>query len=116
MTKTLLPGLTLLISLVFSAPAMMAAPQQHDRDNDQNWETRNGYEYHVYTEHPQGWNRGEETKWENCGGPDEARRYGCRTYVYEGRHYYYYSGQDGRIYVRRPADEHHDHDHDRDDH
>ena len=34
--------------------------------------------------------------------PGQAKKYGCRTYVYEGRPYYYYQNEGGQIFVRRP--------------
>jgi hypothetical protein len=47
--------------------------------------------------------------------PGQAKKYGCRTYTYQGQPYYYYQGEDGRMHVRRPAG-HQDHDHDHDNH
>ena len=37
----------------------------------------------------------------------QAKKHGCLTYVYQGRPYYYYPEDDGRIIVRRPAIEVH---------
>jgi hypothetical protein len=39
-----------------------------------------------------------------CGlPPGQAKQYGCRTYSYQGRPYYYYEEADGRIVIRRPT-------------
>ncbi len=76
-------------------------------DRDDRWEHRGGYEYRVYGDRdgrPPGWSRGKKTGWGNCGlPPGQAKKYGCRTYVYEGRPHYYYQDDHGRIIVRRPA-------------
>ena len=54
-------------------------------------------------ERPPGWSRGQKTGWANCGlPPGQAKKYGCRTYVYEGRPYYYYQDEGGRIIIRHP--------------
>ena len=54
-------------------------------------------------ERPPGWSHGKKTGWGNCGlPPGQAKKYGCRTYVYEGRPQYYYQDEVGRIIVRRP--------------
>ena len=44
-----------------------------------------------------------------CDGRDLIRlkKYGCRTYVYQGRPHYYYQDEWGRIIVRRPIIEVH---------
>ena len=77
-----------------------------DRDDDR-WERREGYEYRTYGEgegRPPGWSRGKKTGWGNCGlPPGQAKKYGCRTYTYEGRPHYYYQDERGRIIVRRPT-------------
>lgn len=77
-----------------------------DRDGDR-WERRDKFEYRTYARHegrPPGWNRGVKTGWANCGlPPGQAKKYGCRTYLYEGRRYYYYEDEVGRIIVRRPS-------------
>jgi hypothetical protein len=76
------------------------------RDRDERWERRDGYEYRVYDRdgHPPGWSKGKKTGWGNCGlPPGQAKKYGCRTYVYEGRPYYYYQDEVGRIVIRRPV-------------
>ena len=83
-------------------------PHAHKSSDDEHgWEHRDGYEYRVYGDrdgHPPGWSRGKKTGWANCGlPPGQAKKYGCRTYVYEGRPHYYYQDDEGRIIVRRPA-------------
>jgi hypothetical protein len=43
-----------------------------DRDEDQGWDRRDGYEYRAYSEgdeRPPGWNRGKKTGWGDCGLP-----------------------------------------------
>lgn len=76
-------------------------------DQDERWEQRDGYEYRTYGDQdgrPPGWSRGKKTGWGNCGmPPGQAKKYGCRRYVYEGRPHYYYQDERGRIIVRRPA-------------
>jgi hypothetical protein len=75
-------------------------------DDEQSWEKRQNYEYRTYSvpgQYPPGWNHGKKTGWGNCGmPPGQAKKYGCRTYVYEGRPYYYYQNEGGAIIVRRP--------------
>ena len=115
MSKRLLPILGLVAALGLSTPSLAdhgdKDKHQHgnkhdDRDNDQGWDRRDGYEYRAYDdrdERPPGWNRGKKTGWGNCGlPPGQAKKYGCRTYVYEGRPHYYYQDEVGRIIVRRP--------------
>ena len=84
---------------------------KHSNDHDdQAWQPREGYEYRMYTgdERPPGWSHGKKTGWGDCGLPSgEAKKHGCRTYVSQGRPYYYYQEDDGRIIVRRPAIEVH---------
>lgn len=79
---------------------------KHDDDDSQGWERRDGYEYRSYADHdarPPGWSRGKKTGWGNCGlPPGQAKKYGCRSYVYQGRPHYYYQDENGRIVVRRP--------------
>lgn len=80
-------------------------------DNDQGWERRGGYEYRTYGDRdgrPPGWSRGKKSGWGNCGlPPGQAKKYGCRTYMYQGRPHYYYQDEAGRIMVRRPTIEVH---------
>jgi hypothetical protein len=76
----------------------------HD-DDDQGWERRDGYEYRSYAgeQRPPGWSRGKKTGWGTCGlPPGQAKKYGCQTYVYQGRPHYYYQDEVGRVIVRRP--------------
>ncbi len=82
---------------------------KHFADDDQGWDQRDGYEYRAYSdERPPGWNHGKKTGWGDCGmPPGQAKKYGCRTYVYQGRPHYYYQDEAGRIFVRRPIIEVH---------
>ncbi len=122
MSKRLLAILALMAALGLGAPALMAdhgdkgKKHQHgnkhfDDDDDQSWEHRDGYEYRTYgdrDERPPGWNRGKKTGWGNCGlPPGQAKKYGCMTYMYQGRPHYYYQDEGGRIIVRRPIVEIH---------
>src|SRR5438552_3740482 len=66
------------------------------RDDDR-WERRGRYEYHSYDRdgRPPGWARGRRVGWGYCGlPPGQARKYGCWSYVHEGRRYYYYHEDD----------------------
>ena len=120
MRKNWLAVLALAGALVFATPALLADQGQgkgHGKGNphaaknfdrsDPGWERREGYEYRVYGDHnqrPPGWSRGKKTGWGNCGlPPGQAKKYGCRTYVYGGRPHYYYQDEKGRIMVRRPV-------------
>ena len=121
MGKRWLPILALIVALGLGMPALMAdhgnkdkhehGNKHDDRDDSQGWERRDGYEYRVYgdrDERPPGWDRGKKTGWKNCGlPPGQAKKYGCRTYIYEGRPHYYYQDEGGRIFVRRPIIEVH---------
>jgi hypothetical protein len=105
-------------ALGFGIPALRADHDDKDHkhqhgnkhvdndDDDRNWERREGYEYRTYgdsDERPPGWNHGKKTGWKNCGlPPGQAKKYGCRTYTYQGRPHYYYQDERGRIVVRRP--------------
>lgn len=81
------------------------AAARYDRD-DQAWERHDKYDVRIYgveEGRPPGWSKGNKTGWHDCGlPPGQAKKYGCRTYVYEGRRYYYYHDNVGRIVVRRP--------------
>ena len=115
MSNRLLAILTLMTTLGLGAPALRAdhgdkgnghkhGNKAHD-DDDQGWERRDGYEYRSYADdqRPPGWSRGKKTGWGNCGlPPGQAKKYGCQTYVYQGRPHYYYQDEVGRIIVRRP--------------
>jgi hypothetical protein len=122
MGKRLFGLLALIAALGFSTPVLMADhgdkgnKHQHgnkhvDDDDDNAWDHRDGYEYRTYggsDERPPGWSQGNKTGWKNCGlPPGQAKKYGCRTYAYQGRSYYYYQDEHGRITVRRPIIEIH---------
>ena len=119
MSKRLLAILALVAALGWGAPSLMADhdKDKHERgnkyfdddhgrrDRDEGWERRDGYEYRVYDRDgsPPGWSKGKKTGWGNCGlPPGQAKKYGCRTYVYEGHPHYYYRDDYGRIIIRRP--------------
>jgi hypothetical protein len=82
-----------------------AGDQDNDRDDDR-WERRGEYEYRTYGDRdgtPPGWSKAKKTGWGNCGlPPGQAKKYGCQTYRYQDRDYYYYRDEVGRIVVRRP--------------
>ena len=121
MGKRLLAILALTAALGLFTPTLMADHDKGDKDkgkghnhagknfddDDKRWEHRDGYEYRTYDDrdgHPPGWSRGKKTGWGNCGlPPGQAKKYGCRTYVYQGRPHYYYQDEQGRIIVRRPT-------------
>ena len=121
MSKRLLAILGLVAALGLGTPVLMAGhgdkdKHQHgdkhnDWDDEHAWERRDGYEYRVYSDRddrPPGWNHGKKTGWSNCGlPPGQAKKYGCRTYVYQERPVYYYQDEVGRIIVRRPIVEVH---------
>ena len=117
MKKSLFAIFAVTIALAVNLPALIASHgdkgekhqqgNKHSSDrNDQGWQQRNGYEYRTYggDERPPGWSQGKKTGWGNCGlPPGQAKKYGCRTYTYEGHPYYYFQGPDGRMVVRRPT-------------
>ena len=118
MNARILAIVALIVALGFSAPALKGDhedkgnKQQHGNKHstdgdDQGWQRREGYEYRAYAGHderPPGWSQGKKTGWGNCGmPPGQAKKYGCRTYTYQGRPYYYYQDETGRIIVRRPT-------------
>jgi hypothetical protein len=122
MPKRWFEVLILLTALLLVSPTLHAdhgdkgnkhgkSDKHFDDDGDQGWERRDGYEYHSYGNtdvRPAGWNKGKKTGWKNCGlPPGQAKKYGCRTYVYEGRPHYYYEDDRGQIIVRRPLVEIH---------
>jgi hypothetical protein len=120
MNKVLLATLALIVALGVGTPALMADHDDHGHghkhgkhfdDDDRGWDRRDGYEYRMYgdrDERPPGWSHGKKTGWGNCGlPPGQAKKYGCRTYIYEGRPHYYYQDDAGRIFVRRPIVEVH---------
>jgi len=126
MNKHVLANLALVAALGLGAPSLMAAlglgapslmadhgdkgDEHHhgnkhfDNDDDQGWERRDGYDYRTYgdrDERPPGWSRERKTGWGNCGlPPGQAKKYGCWTYMYQGRPHYYYQDEAGRIIVR----------------
>lgn len=120
MSRRWLAILALIAALGLIAPAGLAAQGKgkdkgkgnphagKNVDNDDaRWERRDNYEYRVFGDRddsPPGWNRGKKTGWGNCGlPPGQAKKSGCRTYVYQGRRHYYYRDDQGRIVVRRPV-------------
>jgi len=123
MSKRPLAILALLAALGLGTPSLMADHgdeghkhkhkhgNKHFDDDDQGWERRDSYEYRTYgdrDERPPGWSQGKKTGWGNCGlPPGQAKKYGCRAYVYQGRPHYYYQDEEGRIIVRRPIIEIH---------
>jgi hypothetical protein len=112
----------LIATLSIVPPTLMADQGEHkgqgnphasrrgDNDDDR-WERRDGYEYRSYGDRdgrPPGWKHGKKTGWGDCGlPPGQAKKYGCRTYIYQGRPHYYYQDERGRIIVRRPIIEVH---------
>jgi hypothetical protein len=120
MCRGLLATLALIAVLGLVTPTLMADngkakgkgnPHANKIDDDQGWERREGYEYRMYSDRdgrPPGWSRGKKTGWGNCGlPPGQAKKYGCRTYLYQGRPHYYYQDDSGRVFVRRPIIEVH---------
>jgi hypothetical protein len=119
MTTRLLAAVALAIALAFTAPAARADKDKGEKDHgnphgnphaakdhDEGWEHRGDYEYHTYAKGsvPPGWSHGKKTGWGNCGlPPGQAKKYGCQTYTYQGRPYYYYQNEGGQIFVRRPV-------------
>ena len=121
MSRRLLAILAVVAALGLGAPTVRADHgdkgqkhkhgNKHFDDDDQGWDRRDGYEYRIYGDRdgrPPGWSRGKKTGWRNCGlPPGQAKKYGCQTYVYQGRPYYYYQDDEGRVIVRRPSIEVH---------
>ena len=119
MRRNWLAALVLIASLGLVMPTL-AANHGKDKDkdkgksygnhsvasDDEGWDRHYGYESRVYRDsdgRPPGWSRGKKTGWGNCGmPPGQAKKYGCRTYTYQGRPHYYYQDDNGRIIVRRP--------------
>jgi hypothetical protein len=81
------------------------AADTYERTDD-GWERHDRYDMRIYGTNegrPPGWAKGNKTGWGDCGlPPGQAKKYGCRSYVYENRRYYYYQDDAGRIIVRRP--------------
>jgi len=117
MSKWLLALLLLGAAVGFGTPALQAdhghknkhKNKHFDDDDDQGWQRREGYEYRTYGDvRPAGWSHGKKTGWKDCGlPPGQAKKYGCYTYMYEGRPHYYYQDEEGQIIVRRPIIEIH---------
>ncbi|HSS98475.1 MAG TPA: hypothetical protein VLK33_15670 [Terriglobales bacterium] len=121
MAKRLLAVLALIAALLICTSTLLAKnDKSKGRGNphanqvvqdDASWERRDGYEYRTYGDadgRPPGWNKAKKTGWGNCGlPPGQAKKYGCRTYIYQGRPHYYYQDDNGRIIVRRPTIEVH---------
>lgn len=117
--KNLFVVIALVAALGFGAPSLLADHgdkgkkhgNKHADADDARWEQRDGYDYRTYNDgdgRPPGWSQGKKTGWGNCGlPPGQAKKYGCRTYTYQGRPYYYYQDDHGRTIVRRPTIEIH---------
>jgi len=68
-----------------------------DHDRDDHW-ARSGYRNGI----PPGWGHGQKKGWSNCDmPPGQAKKYGCTTYVYQGRQYEVFHDEDGH-YRWRP--------------
>ena len=109
MIKRVLVILGLAATFVLGGPQLLAdhgdKDKHGDKHEDQAWDRKDGYEYRVFDgdERPPGWSHGKKTGWGDCGmPPGQAKKHGCRSYVYEGRPYYYHQDEQGRIIVRRP--------------
>ena len=129
MTTRLLAAIALAIALGLNTSPAMAQHGEHgnphdnddqhgnphgnphaNKDADEGWEHHGDYEYRTYGggKVPPGWSQGKKTGWGSCGlPPGQAKKYGCRTYSYQGRPYYYYQNDTGQIIVRRPTIEVH---------
>ena len=112
--KRFLAALALIAALIWSPSGLWAdegnkGNKHHGNPHnsgDQGWEKKGGYEYRTYADdsRPPGWSHGKKTGWGDCGmPPGQAKKYGCRTYSYQGRQYYYYQDTGGQIIVRRPT-------------
>jgi hypothetical protein len=86
------------------AQAQTSVDQNQTNQDKGKWQTRDGFEYRVYPLRPTQWPDGTATAAENCAmTPAQAKKYDCKTISYNGRPYYYYTGEHGRVYARRPA-------------
>ena len=110
MTKRRIATFALLLALGLSALAstacaQTAAPDQNQTQQDkEKWQVKNGFEYRVYPLRPTDWPEGVATAPENCAlTPAQAHKYKCKTISQHGRPYYYYEGEHGRVYARRPV-------------
>lgn len=110
--------LAIALAAVMSCPGVLAVHaqgnsghkehgNQHGSKTDDDWQQRDGWEYRTYgpeSGRPPGWSHGKKTGWGDCGlPPGQAKKYGCQTYSYQGRNYYYYQDPAGQIVVRRPS-------------
>ena len=87
-------GFTLFLLLGVTASA---------QDSEQ-WQTKGKYEYRVYKLKPTDWPQAQPVPAEKCAmTPDQASKYQCKTVTYQGRLYFYYEGEHGNIYARRPV-------------
>jgi hypothetical protein len=105
MTRRALATFTLLATVCFAAPGVMAYQNQNhnDKDNGQ-WQTKGDYEYRTYPLRPTDWPQGTKTDWSNCSSKSEkAGQDVCKYVTYEGRFIYYYTGKGGTVYARRPV-------------
>ena len=121
MSKRLIAIFAVAVVLALDGPTLMADQgnkgNKHQHENkhssdhdDQGWQQRDGYEYRMYAgdERPPGWSHSKKTGWGNCGlPPGQAKKYGCRSYTYQGVPHYYYQDEEGQIIVRRPLIEVH---------
>ena len=111
MTKRFIAVFVLLAALGLSAltstacAQSVASPDQNKTNQDKDkWQLRDGYEYRVYPLRPTQWPDGTATAPENCLlTPAKAKKYQCKTITYEGRPYYYFTGEQGSVYARRPV-------------
>jgi hypothetical protein len=96
-------GLSVLASTAYAQT--VASPDQNKTNQDKDkWQVRDGYEYRVYPLRPTQWPDGVPTAPENCAlSRAQAKKYKCETISYEGRAYYYYTGEHGSVYARRAA-------------
>ena len=121
MSKRLFAILSLIAALGLGTPALLADhgdkgskhkhEGKHFDDDDQGWNDVTGTSIAFTTATisvPPGWSRGKKTGSGNCGlPPGQAKKYGCQSYIYEGRPYYYYQDDAGQIIVHRPIIEVH---------
>ena len=120
MSKPILAMIALAAAISLPAVVQAQGNNDHHKQNgnphgnphssqatDDGWQDRDGWQYRTYGPqdgHPPGWSHGKKTGWGNCGmPPGQAKKYGCNTYSYQGRSYYYYQDPAGQIYVRRPS-------------
>src|SRR5215475_10707864 len=108
MKKAFLSTFALLLvfgALVSTAGAQTAVPYQNETQQDKDqWVNRNGFEYRVYPLRPTQWPDGVATSPDNCAmTAAQAKKYQCKTISYEGRSYYYYTAEHGKVYARRPV-------------